>query len=347
MLEYAVIGLLVVLIASVWLIGQRLAKPAEPDARIDAIIATLDQHRQALARLGNLPEGLDDVRTRIVEGGVQRKSLQEYLSETRRTIDGLSQKLSTVSQTEDKNQELLERLHRTLLGASSRGKKGENLLREQLRVFPPEMLATNYKLGGGTVEFALKLPDNRVLPIDSKWPEPEMIERLEAAETPEDAARFTKQIERRVLALTRDIRKYIDPEKTVPLAVAALPDSIYANATGAHYEAFKQGVLLMPYSNAAPLLLAMYGLFLRYGQTGDLDKIKGHLGSLDTLLNDLEKIIDDQLSRGATMVTNATNKCSEVTLKMRRSLAAVGRAKSDGSEPEETRPELFKTEGPR
>lgn len=345
MIEYIVIGLLLVLIVSIWIIGHRLTRPSAPDVRIDEIIATLERHRQSLERLGNLPEGLDDVRTRLVAGGEQQKNLREYLSETRRTIDGLSRTLGTVSQTEDKTQALLERLHRTLLGASSRGKKGENLLREQLRVFPPDMLATNYKLGGGTVEFAMRLPDNRVLPIDSKWPEPEMVERLEAAASPEETARYTKQIESKVLRLTRDIRKYIDPEKTVHLAVAALPDSIYTNAAGVHYEAFKQGVLLMSYSNAAPLLLAMYGLFLRYGQTGDMDKIKGHLGSLGTLLNELEKIIDDQLARGGTMVTNATQRCREVTLKMRGSLAAVDSAKADDSGAAET--ELFKTEEPR
>ena len=344
MLDYANIALLLVLIISVWVVGRRMvAPPPEPDPRVDQIITALEYHRQALERLGQLPERVNDVHTRVVEGGAQQKNLQEYLSETRLTVEGLSRTLSTVSQTEDKTRELLERLHRTLLGAASRGKKGENLLREQLRVFPPDMLATNYKLRSGTVEFALRLPDDRVLPIDSKWPEPELVERLEAAETPEESARYTKQIESRVLKLTRDIQKYIDPEKTVHLAVAALPDSIYKNAAGAHYEAFRQGVLLMPYSNAATLLLAMYGMFLRYGQSWDMEQVKGHLGTLNTALNDLDRIIDDQLAKGGTMVVNATEKSRDVTFRMRRSLSAIDSAKAETSGVTNHAPELFKT----
>lgn len=320
-LEYLILVLVIILLAAVLLLWRRLTAP---DPRLDEILTNLDRHRQALERLGELPRGLDDVRTRLAAGGEQQKNLREYLSETRRTVDEVSRRLGLVSQTEDKNAELLERLHRVLLGASSRGQKGENLLREQLAAFPPSVLATNYRLGSGVVEFALRLPDDRVLPIDSKWPEPEMVERLEAAETDEERTRYKKQIETKVVKLIGDIKKYIDPEKTTSLAVGALPDSVYTLAGGVHYSAFREGVLLVPYSNAVPILLAMYGLFLKYAQTFDMEQVKGHLGSLDTLLTQLDKIIDNQLARGGTMVANATEECRNLTGRMRRSLAAVG-----------------------
>ncbi len=325
-MEYVIAALLCLLIIVILYLGLRLAKPAppvEPDPRIDTILETLAEHRVALNRLVDVPEGLNDVRERLAAGGEQRRSMQEYLSETRRTIDGITQQLSGVSQSGGKSQELLERLHRVLMGASSRGKKGEYLLHEQLAAFPAWLLATNFHLGNGVVEFALRLPDDRVLPIDSKWPEPELVERLDKVSDPDEATRLRKQAESRVLRITRDIAKYIDPEKTVPLAVAALPDPVYTVAGGIHYEAFKQGVLLMPYSNAIPMLLAIYGLILRFGQRLNMEKVKGHLGALDTLLNELEKTIDDQLGRGGTMVINATQKCRDVTIRMRRSVAAA------------------------
>jgi DNA recombination protein RmuC len=328
-LEYIILVLVIVLIGVVVLIGRRLSQPSAPDPRLDEILATLERHRQALERLGELPRDLDDVRTRLVAGGEQQKGLREYLSETRRTIDEVGRRLGMVSQTEDKNAELLGRLHRVLLGTSSRGRKGENLLREQLAAFPPSVLATNFHLSSGVVEFALRLPDDRVLPIDSKWPEPEMLERLEATEDAEERARLKKQIESKVLKLIGEIKKYIDPEKTTALAVGALPDSVYALAGGVHYSAFREGVLLVPYSNAVPILLAIYGLFLKYAQTFDMEQIKGHLGSLDTLLIQLDKVIDNQLARGGTMVANATEECRNLTGKMRRSLAAVSDAKPD------------------
>ena len=344
MFEYIIVALLVVLIVSLWLVGRRFLQLPAPDRRVDDVLTRLEEHRQAIERLSGLPGGLDDVRTRLVAGGEQQKNLRDYLSETRRTIDDLSRRLGMVSQTEDKNAELLQRLHRVLLGTATRGKKGENLLREQLAAFPPSTLATNYRLKTGVVEFGLILPDGRVMPIDSKWPEPQLLERLEAADDPQEQARYKKQIENRVLKMIGDIKKYIDPEKTTPLAVAALPDAVYALAGAVHYEAYRQGVLLVSYSNAVPILLAMYGMFLRYAQTLDTEKIKGHLVSLDTLLTELENIIDKQLSRGGTMVTNATEECRRVTLRMRKSIAAVGGAESPVPTREKTERDIFDTE---
>jgi len=343
-LEYIILALLIVLLAAVIVLMRRLAAPPSPDPRLDEILANLDRHRQTLERLGELPGGLDDVRTRLAAGGEQQKNLREYLSETRRTIDEVSRRLSLVSQTEDKNAALLERLHRVLLGASSRGQKGENLLREQLAAFPPSVLATNYRLSSGVVEFALRLPDDRVLPIDSKWPEPEMVERLEAAETDEERARYKKQIETKVLKLIGDIKKYIDPEKTTSLAVGALPDSVYTLAGGVHYSAFREGVLLVPYSNAVPILLAIYGLFLKYAQSFDMEQVKGHLGAMDTLLTQLDKIIDNQLARGGTMVANATEECRNVTARIRRSLEAVGGGSDTGAGQQDGSGDMNETE---
>ena len=342
--QYFIIALLLVLIVSVWAVARRLSQPPVPDPRIDSLLTTLDVHRQTLERLGVLPDRLDDVRTRVVAGGEQQKHLQDYLTETRRTIEDLNRRLAMVAQSEDKSAELLDRLHRVLLGASSRGRKGENLLREQLAAFPPAMLATNFRIGTQTVEFALRLPDDRVLPIDSKWPEPQMVERLEAATTPEDQARYKKELENLVLRRVGEIKKYIDPARTVSLAVAALPDPVYAVAGATHYHAYRHGVLLVSYSNAAPILLALYGLFMRYAQTWDMEQVKGHLGSLDTLVTQLEGIIDNQLARGGKMISNAADECRNVTLRMRRSLAAVAGAEPSPALTDRPAPDVLNAE---
>jgi hypothetical protein len=81
-----------------------------------------------------------------------------------------------------------------------------------------------------------------------------------------------------------------------------------------------------------------------------MEQIKGHLGSLDTLLNELDRIIDDQLARGSTMVANATTKCRDVGLRMRRSLsslAAVDETKPSSGSATPSAPELFQTEEPQ
>ncbi len=347
MVEYISIALLLVLIVSVWIFGRKLLTPTEPpppDPRLDEVLNTLENHRRLIDKLTELPGGVNDLRDKLVAGGEQRKSMKEYLAETRQTIDDLSRRLGMVTQAGDKNAQLLERLHAALLGASSRGQQGENLLREQLAVFPPSILATNYRFGTKVVEFALRLPDDRVVPIDSKWPEPQMLERLEAAESAEEQAKYKKDIEKKVVKMVSELKKYIDPEQTSPLAVAAIPDSVYTLVGGIHYQAYRQGVLLVSYSNAVPFLMAMYGLFLRYAQSLDTDRIKGHLGSLETLLTELDSILDNHLSRGGKMIANATDQCRDIALRMRKSLVAVTADKSSDAEPEQTEPNLFANE---
>ena len=81
--------------------------------------------------------------------------------------------------------EVIRRLSTVLAGGASKGRAGENVLREHLAQLPPGMLVTDFRVGGKVVEFGLLLPDGRRLPIDSKWT---AVAELEA---PSHAARTT------------------------------------------------------------------------------------------------------------------------------------------------------------
>ena len=120
--EIIIIVLLATLIVSLWIVGRKLFRaaheePIEPDPRVDEVLQRLERHRELIQRLTEMPGELNELRMQASAGKEQRKNLQEYLSETRRTIDELHRRLGNVSQSETKNAELLERLHRVLLGA--------------------------------------------------------------------------------------------------------------------------------------------------------------------------------------------------------------------------------------
>ena len=73
----------------------------------------------------------------------------------------------------------LRRLEAVVAGSSTRGAAGENILARALGQLPPDLLEINVAFGNKVVEYALRLPGGRYLPIDSKWTSVAPLERLE------------------------------------------------------------------------------------------------------------------------------------------------------------------------
>src|SRR5262249_42393688 len=63
----------------------------------------------------------------------------------------------------------IRRLEAVIAGSGTRGAAGENVLLRALAQLPPDLLELNVAFGAKVVEYALRLPGGRYLPIDSKW----------------------------------------------------------------------------------------------------------------------------------------------------------------------------------
>ena len=72
-----------------------------------------------------------------------------------------------------------------------------------------------------------------------------------------------------LVARAREVAAYLEPNLTTPFAVACVPDAAYAACRRAHGEAFGRGVVLVPYSTALPVMLALYALAARHGGAAD------------------------------------------------------------------------------
>jgi hypothetical protein len=90
----------------------------------------------------------------------------------------------------DRAADSLRRLELIVAGSSTRGRAGENVLARALGQLPPDLLEANAAFGGRVVEYALRLPGGRLLPIDSKWTSAAEVERLEATDDPEERRRL-------------------------------------------------------------------------------------------------------------------------------------------------------------
>ncbi|HEV7501551.1 MAG TPA: DNA recombination protein RmuC [Vicinamibacteria bacterium] len=212
----------------------------------------------------------------------------------------------------------LRRLEAVVAGSSTRGAAGENILARALGQLPPDLLEINVSFGNKIVEYALRLPGGRFLPIDSKWTSVGILERLDATEDPLERKRLVEQIVRDVRGRIRDMGKYLDPERTLSLGLLAVPDAVYEAAPEAHGEGYRAGVLVVPYSLALPYVLALYRLTLRFGCAVDTDQLADRIRGLEETLRRVDEEVEGRLSRGLVQAGNARDALRDHVVEARR-----------------------------
>ncbi|MGE5605411.1 MAG: DNA recombination protein RmuC [Bacteroidota bacterium] len=121
-------------------------------------------------------------------------------------------------------------LKKVLTNVKTRGAWGEIQLGSLLeQVFAPDQYVTNAVTKSGSnerVEYAIKLPEGVLLPIDAKFPQEDYQKLLEAQEqaNPVLVEELGKQLEARIKAEAKDIReKYLDPPRTTDFGILFLP----------------------------------------------------------------------------------------------------------------------------
>lgn len=290
------------------LLVRRTPGDGEVTARIEAQSARLDRLADAMGR-----QSLDD------------QALRQGLVDTRRAVDDLRARDEERRERDEESRASLRRLETTFLGAATRGGVGENVVWEALSVLPPDMVDTGFRVNGKQVEFALRLPDGRRLPVDSKWAGVAEIEALEEAEGP-DRQRLAGSVERLVAGRAREVAKYLDPSLTAPFAVAAVPDAAYGVLRRAHLEAYGDRVLLVPYSGALPVLLALYALCCRLGV--DAADVGALVSEVEGALAAIERDLENRVERGAQMTQNAA---AEIRVQIGRARGAAARTRAGGA----------------
>ncbi len=249
--------------------------------------------------------------------------LKNGLEKTRESLEALKIAEETRRQREAEYSERIKRVDEIIAGTSAKGISGEEILRETFKKLPREMMESNFTVGGKTVEFALILPNNKRLPIDSKWPAGHLLLELEKESSPEKRKEIIKKIEKETIKRVKEVNQYIDPSVTWSQAIAAVPDSVYSVCQEAHLKAQENDVILMPYSMVLPLLLYMYRLHLQYAQSLDIENLQSHLVSVSRNLNEMETILENQIARGSRMISNAYSTYKQIISRIKSSLTEL------------------------
>ncbi|HVE75447.1 MAG TPA: DNA recombination protein RmuC [Actinomycetota bacterium] len=230
--------------------------------------------------------------------------VQARLDQAASSLSSLSGAFEERRGLEEKSTAAVERIERLLAGSYSKGKMGENLLAAALDEFPPEMIERNLVVGGRVCEFALRMADGKLLPIDSKWPSTSLIEKLETCDS-DQVETLRRQAEKVVQLRIKEAAQYIDPALTAPMAVVAVPDSIYGCCRKAHADARAHRIVVVSYSNAVPILLSIWNLQRAYSAQVENAGLTAGLHELAVVMNELNDRMEGHLARGLKQATNA------------------------------------------
>jgi hypothetical protein len=279
-------------------------------ARVDGRLQATDGELRRLADAGGWRErGQDDLRREVTafRGALDQLRVRE---DERRVREGQSW-------------DTLHRVAAVLSGGQRTGRAGENVLREALAHLPPSMIDTEFRVNGQVVEFALVLPDGRRLPIDSKWTADAELRALAETEDPAERDRLALVVERTVARRAREVAQYRSPSVTAPYSIAAVPDAAYRVLRRAHGEAFRQGVIVVPYSMALPVALFVHGLAGRLGGAGEVETC---LAELSTILDGMVTTLENRVERAGVMLANGAQ---ELRGQLGRARTTIATAASD------------------
>ncbi|MEW6032229.1 MAG: DNA recombination protein RmuC [Bacillota bacterium] len=310
---------------------------------VNTALTELGQVRQALDNLGlsqaELRQQLGGLRDKVHEttGDLAQRTLQVQAAIQQEILAAkdLVREVRTELTERRKRDEEIERavrhLETVLAGSPSKGAAGENILDEAFSGFPPEMLERNFRVRGKVVEYALVLGGgNRRMPIDSKWPATAAVERLQTATVPDERQKILTEVRAAVRRKVLEVAQYIDPLTTTDKAIAVVPDSVYPYCGELAFDAYRRGVIIMPYSMIVPYILNLYNLHLKYARSVDLETLDHALADIERNVDSLEKVLEDRVQRGATMVGNAYTDARHIVSQIRlalgyvRALPAVG-----------------------
>ncbi len=248
-------------------------------------------------------------------------SLRQEISQTR---DLLAQMKSAEEVRETTVREALHslrRLEHVIAGTKSRGTAGENILAGILAQLPPELLETNLTLNNKVVEFAFRLPNDKLLPIDSKWPSLATLEKLADTDDPDARRPLVEAIQSEVKKKVKEAAKYLDPERTIQLGVVVVPDAVFDLCLEAHVEAFKQGIVLVSYSQALPYLLSLLQVVLRFSAQIDVARLSSALKTIVDALEKMDAEVEGRLSKSLTQLDNSR---SELRTQLSRARQGAG-----------------------
>lgn len=320
LLAIAVLGIFAVLLVvarkKVSLPSEYIREMAELKAQTNLL---LNQQMQFKDTINSLSSQTVAIEARLKENSFKiKEDLIQDLNQAKIMLEGLKTEQRTAKQKEDEIYDVARDIHETLIGGRKRGLSGENILREAFNKFPQDIIQFDFKVKGKVVEYALVLPNKKRIPIDSKWPASELIEKLKDESYPRD--KLLNEIEKKVMEKVKEAKEYIEPSSTVNQAMVALPDSVYFLCKKSHIEAHKNNVVLLPYSMSMPFILSVYNFYLQNMRSMNIQELDNYLTKIKSDIERIDGILENSVSRASVMIKNAYDELKNIVGKMNQDI---------------------------
>ena len=232
-------------------------------------------------------------------------TLTGELAKVQQGLTALDSFVKARQEIEARTADSVGRLEMIIAGTQSKGSAGENIVEVVFAKLPIEWQVRNFNVNGKTVEFGLRLPNNLVLPIDSKWPATHLLEQFAAAHDPEEQKRLKGEIEKSILQKAKEVGKYIDPDLTMPFGIAVVPNSAFDLSSGVLTDVYKLNVVLVSYSMLIPYLMLVLQTALKTMQTVDLQKLDAYLQTVQNSIQAMQDELDGRFAKALTMLANS------------------------------------------
>lgn len=254
---------------------------------------SIQRVERALASLSPLPH--------------QQQSLQDQFSGALRDIAAIKELQAEHRQRwsrEDVAFTSLQRLTAVMLGSARAGAAGERLVQETLANLPAQWRAANHDVAGKQVEFAVRLPDGLILPIDSKVVAQADLDALDQQTDPSQRDRLERAIRATLRQRAAEVRQYVD-QRTPGFAILAVPDAAYHLSGPILPDVYRDHrALLVPYSLLGPFILMVYEQHQRSGIDLESARVAHALADAQTHVETALHEIEGRLSDALTRLTN-------------------------------------------
>ena len=249
-----------------------------------------------------------------VKSDSQTTNSRESLKDLDKAVERQGATLLDLSKDIQSFQDPLSKLNRYLSGGTLAGTFGEWSLNAIIKdIFQPNQFLTNHEVIAGTgkrVEFAIKLPEGLLLPIDAKFPSGLFDNYLAAVDSKDQQLikRSKDEIKRHVVTDAKDIKdKYIQSGITVELGVMYIPSEalmqLIDSIDNIREHIFRDSrILIMGPNSLAAYLITVHMGFRTLAlneRAGDImkefGKLKKEFEKFSTSTEDLQKKADAML----------------------------------------------------
>ncbi len=279
----------------------------------------------ALSKVSDLKKSLDYMKTKFdtvtapadtltqVATALQQNAmtLSSSISDINRSIGDIGQqatKIEVLGQKYEETEKLTRNMYNIMIGSYEKGKTGENYLRNMMNeLMKIGLVRENVPIGNNVVEYGVIFSDGKLLAIDSKVVATHDIENLLDEKTSEqDREIMRKKIKNSLANKVTEVCKYIDPQKTLPCAVMAIPDSVVNLTTEIVPEAVKRNVMITGYSAVPQLIVYFIRIHGFYSIKEDVAELKDRLMTIHQEISKLDdRFFSNRFDRPIGMLNKA------------------------------------------